>query len=160
MTVSELDRWIEFGNESETFNTTQVGRKREEPRTITTQIFYKKGKSEEERKKTLEIAREVSKQILSGKATIVDKENVTFQSLLKKPTIKSLTNREPVGIRKARTNIMTDPEAVKIIKENHQKKELKRKKMEEKKEIEKKAVKKEQKERRSRLRPRKDNPKL
>ena len=180
MTVGQLDKWIEYGSDSDsdtpqtTFHTTQVHELlKEEPKAIKTEIFYKKGNTKEERKKTEEVARLLTQQILSGEAKIIkekvqtedkedkeDKENVTFKSLLKKPRLKSPTNRAPVGIRKAGTNIITDPEAVKIIKENHDKKEQKRKKLEEKKEIEKKAVKKAQTERRLRLRPRKDNPKL
>ena len=90
-----------------------------------------------------------------------EQERVTFKELLEKP--KKLKDPKVVcliGIKRAETNVMTAPEAVAIIKENHKKKEDRKKKIDKKKEIEKKAVKTAQVERRLRLRPRKTNPKL
>lgn len=71
-----------------------------------------------------------------------------------------VVRRKPVGIKKAGTNVMTSKEALKVIRENHNKKTAKRKKEAEKKEIEKKAVLRARKEQKSLKKPRKDNPKL
>lgn len=132
--------------------------------TITTQqgikckVFYKKGITKEEREKKKE---EVKSLTFEPSTPCKQRIPTTFKALLPSPKTSSpKSNRAPVGIRKAGTNVMTSDAALKVIKENDKKKRERRRKDAEKKEIEKKAVLRARKEKRLKQKPRKDNPKL
>ena len=92
-----------------------------------------------------------------------NKENdraTTIKDLIPSPPRDPVILRSRTGIHKLETKVMTDPEAMKVITENHKKKEEKKKKAGEKEKVVQKAL---QMNRTMKLRQRKgikSNPKL
>ena len=148
MSVQDLDTWIEYGNKSDEEKSTDESSSEDEQKTeqktekkpvtlnimklreltnvgmgwgIKTQIFYKKGATKDHRLNTLNVVRNLSKQLFEeGKIgdTIVKKgqefkmrenmkegeekenaTNITFKTILKKPRLQSPNNKPAVGTK-------------------------------------------------------------
>ena len=140
-------------------------------------MFYKTGATETEKKEVIDMAEKVCSALYSGEVRIgpihgaemrlgrprvkkeKGKENakpVTVADLIPLPVKPKSPQRKKVGIKKSNTPVMTSPESMKIIKENHVRKTAERKRKAEKESVAKAAV------RRMSLRkkPIKSNPRL
>lgn len=117
------------------------------------------------------MTRELVKNINEGRGRLVmekktEKENAppqqtpSIKDLIPSPPRETINFRPKTGIQKLGTKVMTDPEAMEVIKENHMKKQEKKKKDGEKEKVVQKAL---QANRTMKLRQRKgikSNPKL
>ena len=140
------------------------------PKGMQTHVFYKKGSTKEEKEEVIAMARNIA----TSKGCVVKTygNNLEFspfmydspstspmmvKKLIPKPSPYS-PKKIIRGIAKVATNVMTDDEALKVIKTNHHKKEEKKRKEAEKRRIVKETEKKMQQTRKRK--PIKSNPKL
>lgn len=143
MTADEVDCWIDGENRETIY---KAG--------IKADIFYSKTATTKKKEETKQKTRDLIQAIKEGRAKIVkasevektaEKENVepteqTIRELIPSPPREPIILRTRKGIQKVETKVMTDPEAMNIIRENHEKKVLKRKQQAKNEQVAKKAI--------------------
>ena len=131
------------------------GRKKEEGKKVKTRV-----KKEEDKVKSDAVDEEKQpfNRFNLRRATLKRGNNypLTLKELIPLPEKEMIPTKKKVGIKKSNTPLMTAPESLKVIKENHVKKTEKRKKKAEKERVAKAAIKNMQ----LRKRPYKDHPRL